>query len=262
MNKSVSLILFALTISICNGQTADDLNKQARDFLTKGDTKNAYPLLKEAAELNQPEAQYNYGFFFQQGIEVEKPDSLPNFWLLKSANQGWLDAQFKIAYSYAVGRGCTKDMTQAFYWSVQCGQQNDPECMNNVISCYNDGTGTNKNLDSALAWTIRLASLPDLENLQLSGIITGARKSLAIRYRDGNYVAKDKIKSYMWFLIYNESKRDFAIFEQRSNIDSIKELENNLSQSERDKAKQDAEKQIGRKLKQLDNLYKDSLEIE
>jgi TPR repeat protein len=182
--------------------------------------------------------------------------------LLKSAKQGWLDAQFKIAYSYAVGRGCTKDMNQAFYWSVQCGQQNDPECMNNVIGCYNEGIGTDKNLDSALAWTIRLASLPDLENLQLSGIITGARKSLAITYRDGNYVSKDKIKSYMWFLIYNESKRDFSIMEQRSNIDLIKELEKNLSQSEKDKAKQDAEKQIGRKLKQLHNLYKDSLETE
>jgi len=262
MNKILTFILLSFTVSICKGQTADELNKQAKDFLIAGDTKSAVPLFKKAAEMGQPEAQYNYGYYFQQGIEVEKNDSIANIWLLKSAKQGWLDAQFKIAYSYAVGRGCTKNMNQAFYWSVQCGQQNDPECMNNVIGCYNDGTGTNKNLDSALAWTIRLASLPDLENLQLSGIITGARKSLAIRYRDGNYVSKDKIKSYMWFLIYNESKRDFAIMEQRSNIDLIKELEKNLSQSEKDKAKQDAEKQIGRKLKQLDNLYKDSLETE
>ena len=262
MNKIITLILFTLTVSICRGQTADDINKQAKDFLAKSDTKNAVPLLKKAAEMEQPEAQYNYGYCFQQGIEVEKNDSIANTWLLKSAKQGWLDAQFKIAYSYAVGRGFSKDMKQAFYWSVKCGQQNDPECMNNVIGCYNDGTGTEKNLDSALAWTIRLASLPDLENLQLSGIITSARKSIAIKYRDGNYVSKDKIKSYMWFLIYNESKRDYAIMEQRFNIDLIKELEKQLSQSEKDKAKQNAEKQIGRKLSQIDNLYKDSLETE
>ncbi len=262
MNKLLTIIFSTIIFATAVGQNADDLNKQAKYFLSKNDFKNAVPLLKQAAELGQSESQYNYGYCFQQGEIVEKNDSIANFWLLKSAKQGWLDAQFKIAYSYAVGRGCNKDMPQAFYWSVKCAQQNDPECMNNVISCYYDGTGTDKNLDSALVWTIRLASLPDLENLQLSGIITSARKSLAIKYRDGNYGSKDNIKSYMWFLIYNESKRDFAIMEQRSNIDLIKELEKKLSQPEKDTAQQDAEKQIGRKLNQLHNLYKDSLETE
>ena len=166
--KIILTLISILTASISNGQTADEINKQAKDFLTKGDTKNAVPLLKNAAEMGQPEAQYNYGYCYQQGVEVEKNDSIANIWLLKSAKQGWLDAQFKIAYSYASGRGVTKDDKQAFYWSVKCAEQKDPECMFNVISCYQEGIGTNKNLDSMLVWAIRLGSLQDVENLQLS----------------------------------------------------------------------------------------------
>ncbi len=259
--KKILIHLSILISTICNGQTADEINKQAKDYLGKGDTKNAVPLLKKASEMGQPEAQYNFGYCYQKGIEVKKDDSIANIWLLKSASQGWLDAQFKIAYSYATGRGLKKDDKQAFYWSVQCGNQKDPECMNNIIGCYTDGIGVVKNLDSALIWTIRLASLPDVENLQLSGIITSARKNLAIKYRDGINVSKDKIKAYMWYLIYNESKRDFSILEQRSNIEAIKELEKDLTKSDKEKAKSDAEKQIARKLLQIDNLYKDSLEI-
>ena len=36
----------------------------------------------------------------------------------------------------------------------------------------------------------------------------------------------------MWFLIYNESKRDHSILEQQKNILAIKELEKNLSAEE------------------------------
>lgn len=259
MNKLLIGLICTLTISICNGQTADEVNKQANDFLSKGDTKNAVPLLKKASEMGQPESQYNYGYCYQQGIEVEKNDSIANIWLLKSAKQGWLDAQFKIAYSYATGRGFTKNDKQAFYWSVKCAEQNDPECMFNVASCYQEGIGTNKNIDSMLVWAIRLGSLPDLENLQLSGMITSARANLAVKYRDGDKIKKDLVKSYMWFLIYNESKRDFSILVQQKNIDEIKVLEKSLTKADKGKAKQNAEKQIGRQLKNIDNLYKQDL---
>ena len=259
MNKLLTSLIFILTISICNGQTADEVNKKAKDFLSIGDTKNAVPLLKKAAEMGQPESQYNYGYCYQHGVEVEKNDSIANIWLLKSAKQGWLDAQFKIAYSYATGRGVTKDEKQAFYWSVKCAEENDPECMFNVASCYQDGIGTNKNLDSMLVWAIRLGSLPDLENLKLSGMVTSARANLAVKYRDGDKIKKDLLKSYMWFLIYNESKRDFSILVQQKNIDEIKEIEKSLSQADKAKARQNAEKQIGRQLKNIDNLYKQDL---
>jgi hypothetical protein len=60
----------------------------------------------------------------------------------------------------------------------------------------------------------------------------------------------------MWFLIYNESKRDFSVLVQQKNIEAIKELEKRLSQPDKDKAKFEAEKLLGKKLTNLINLYK------
>ena len=261
MNKQFVILITLGFVVTCQlfGQTAEEFNQQAKDFLTKGDTKNAVLLFKKAAEMGQPESQFNLGVFYQQGVEVEKSDSIANYWLMQSAEQGSVNAQFKIAYSFAVGRGCQKDMKKAFYWSVKCAEQNDPECMWNVLSCFGDGVGTNQNTDSMVSWAIKLGSLPSMENLQMSGFITNARLNLARMYSVGQNVKKNIYISYMWFLIYNESKRDHSILEQQKNILAIKELEKNLSADDIANAKLAAENQLGEKLKNIDNIYKEDM---
>jgi hypothetical protein len=258
MRIATQRILLIIAVVICEhslAQDAETLNRESKELLTNHDIKNAIPLLKQAAELGSAEAQYNLGYYYQQGSEVSQNDSIANTWLIKSAKQGYKDAQFKMAYSYAVGRGIKKDYKQAFYWALQCAEQKDPECMYNVIGCYREGMGVNKNSDSMLTWAIRLGSLEDLEDLKQSAHITGARLNLAKMYRDGNKVPVDLAKSYMWYLIYNESKRDFSILEQQTQIDAIKELETRFTVSSRQLAKENAEKLLKRGLKNFTNLY-------
>jgi len=259
MQKFILTALTVLTAAISFGQSAEDLNKKSKELLDKQDFKNAIPLIRQAAEKGNAEAQYNYGVSYQQGIEVPQNDSIANTWFIKSAKQGWKDAQFKIAYSYATGRGVTQDDRQAFYWSAKCAEQQDVECMFNVVGCYMEGRGTEKNLDSMLLWATRIALLETPEDLNISGQITSARANLATMYRDGQDVSKDLTKSYMWFLIYNESKRDFSVLEQQKNIEAIQTLEKQLSQAEKDKAKVEAEKLLGKKLTNAANLYKQDL---
>lgn len=126
------------------------------------------PLIIQAAEKGNAEAQYNYGVCFQQNVEVPKSDSLANVWFLKSASQGWKDAQFKMAYSYATGRCVTQYDKQAFLWSVKCAEQQDVECMFNGVGCYMEGCGTQKNMDSMVVWATRIALLETPENLNIS----------------------------------------------------------------------------------------------
>ena len=131
--------------------------------------------------------------------------------------------------------------------------------MFNVVSCYKEGVGTNKNIDSALAWATKLALLDNPEDLQLSGKITSARANLALIYRDGQIISKDLIKSYMWFIIYNESKRDFSILVQQQNIDAIKKIELQLKAGEKEKAKADAEKLLNKQLTNFAKIYNQDL---
>jgi hypothetical protein len=259
MQKILLTILTSLNVTLVIGQTAEELNKQSKSFLEKQDFKNAVALFRQAAEKGSAEAQYNLGFSYQQGIEVIKNDSIANLWFLKAATQGYKDAQFKIAYSYATGRGFTQNHQQAFYWSVKCAEQRDVECMFNVVNCYMEGRGIAKNLDSMITWATRIAMLETPEDLNLSGQITSARVNLATMYRDGQNVPKDPVKSYMWFLIYNESKRDFSVLVQQQNIEVIQALEKQLSQVDEDKAKINAESLLNKKLTNLANLYKQDL---
>jgi hypothetical protein len=131
--------------------------------------------------------------------------------------------------------------------------------MFNVVSCYLEGRGTQKNLDSMVVWATRIALLEAPEDLNISGQITSARANLATMYRDGQNVPKSLVKSYMWFLIYNESKRDFSVLEQQRNIEAIQALEKQLSSIDKDKAKLEAEKILEKKLMNLANIYKQDL---
>lgn len=253
---SIVILLFTLNSF---AQDRDILNAKANEALLKNDTKTAFPFLKQAAEAGHPEAQYNLGYSYQKGIEVPQNDSIANVWFIRSAKQGYTNAQFKIAYSYAVGRGVKQDYNQAFYWALQCAKQNDPECMFNVVSCYQQGMGTEKNTDSMLVWAVRLGLLENPEDLKLSSKITSARLNLALLYKDGTSVPVDLVKSYQWFLIYNESKIDFSILQQQAQINTIKELEKRLTLSDRVKAKEAAEKMLHRNLRNFDNLYKQDI---
>jgi uncharacterized protein len=261
LNKKFIVLIAAICCSPfvvgCQTETANDLNKKSQEYILKKDFKNALPLVKKAAAMGNPEAQYNYGVFYQQGIEVPQDDQLANQWFLKSAEQGWKDAQFKIAYGYDTGQGFLQDYQKAFYWSLKCAEQNDPECMFYIVGAYQEGRGVDKNLNEMIAWATKLALLENPNDLALSGKITSARANLAYMYRDGENVPHDKIKSYVWFLIYNESKKDFSTSDQNKNIEAIKKLEEGLTEADKEKSKTEAEKLLERKLINFNNLYRE-----
>ncbi|GAB2551152.1 hypothetical protein GCM10027189_36910 [Rufibacter soli] len=252
------VVLWAISFSSF-GQSAADLNRKSKEHLAKNDFKGALPLLKKAAELGNPEAQYNYGFAFQQGLEVAQNDQTANEWFLKAANQGYRDAQYKIAYSFATGRGIKQDHRKAFSWSLKCAELKDTDCMVNVITSYLQGYGTEKSIDSMLIWARRLGALENPENLDQSANITSSRLQLAQMYQAGKYVPKNAVIGYTWFLLYNEGKRDFSVLEQQKHFNFGKELEKNLTQAQRATAQAEAEKIIGRPLKNLANLYRQDI---
>ena len=253
-HKSFFGLLFmgCLFAFACDAQTAQELNSQAKDLMTKRDFKNAIPILQRAAEMGNAEAQYTYGYCYMKGLEVPKNDSLAHDWILKAARQGWVDAERTMAIFYAAGRGIAKDLEQAFYWSRQCAEHGNIECMWSVVSCYDEGLGTAQNADSALSWAIRLGSQKEPANMKMCNIITTARANLAGIYHNAR---NDNVKSYMWYLIYNEYKISISADDQQKNLDKINEVEKLLTPGEKDKAKKDAEALLGRELKNLVNLH-------
>jgi len=146
------------------------------------------------------------------------------------------------------------DPKRFFNKTLVCAKKNDPKCMFDIVSCYMKGYGVEKNVTKMHEWAIKLGSLKNPSDILMSGKITSARAQLARIYRDGIDTSVDLIKSYAWFLIYNEYKRDFSFVNQQTLLKEIRELNEQLSLEDKKKGKRMAEKIINRPLLNINKL--------
>lgn len=255
MIKQLTFLLFNLFFLVSYGQDAEEINKQSKEFIKTEEFEKAVPLLKLAAELGIAEAQYNFGVTLEYGYGVESNIDSAFYWYSKSADQGWNDGLYKMMMAHAQGVGVNQSNEKAFEYALKCANNNDITCMFNVVGAYQDGLGTTKDLEKMLEWAIKIAKLPNQENLLKSGKITSARLNLAYMYRDGRNVALDLSKSYSWFLIYNESKKDFSMLQQESVIKEIISLEKKLTKKQLKNAKKQAEQILTRPLLNITKLH-------
>lgn len=256
MRKNISLIITLLCLNSIFGQNADKLNSQSKELLTKKEYEKAIPILRKSAELGNAEAQYNLGYFLQNGVGIEKNEKEAFEWYKKSSENGFNDGHYAMMMAYGNGIGTEINSEKGFEYSVKCANNNDATCMWNVVNCYIQGLGVTKDNNKMLEWATKLSLLENPENLNLSGNITSMRLSLANMYRDGNILKMDLYKSYLWYLIYNEFKKDFSITQQNEIIEQIKIAETKINRKQLKTAKADAEKIFGRKLTNLENLLK------
>lgn len=254
MKQILTIILTSIT-AFSFAQDAEELNERSKELLNQQKFEEAIPILSEAAELGNAESQYNLGVCYQFGYGIEKNDSIATSWYLKSAEQGWTDGEYKMSYAYIRGTGIEINEKKAFEYSLKCAAKKDVECIFNVINCYTDGIGTEKDSLKVLEWAIELAKMETPENLKISGQITSARLNLAHMFMNGKGVKKDIVKSYTWFIIYNESKRDFSVRVQEQQIELIKKLEEQLSTEQIANSKKDAEEILGKALSNFDKLH-------
>jgi TPR repeat protein len=259
MNKHLTFIFLTLICFTAFGQNVSELNEQSKKLIETQEFDKAVPILKQAAELGNAESQYNLGYCYQAGIGVEQNSEKAIEWYSKSAEKGWNDGLYAMMMAYGSGNGVQQDFNKAFSFALKCAENGDGTCMFNVINCYKEGMGTDKDIDKMLEWTIRLGKLQNPENLQKSGYITSSRLNLAYMYRDGTDVEQDNFISYQWFLIFNEFKRDFSYIQQGQIVKVIQELENKLTTGQKANGQKEAEKILGRPLKNMENLYKAEL---
>ncbi len=262
MQKTLLTALTLLTATLSFGQNAEELNKKSIAFIDKQDFKKAVPLIRQAAEMGSPEAQYHYGLCFQKGIEVQQNDSIAFIWFLKSANQGWPKGQLVVATFYMEGKIGKPNFSKALEWIKRCATVGEPECMWSLSGFYEYGIDGKQNIDSMIFWQIAVAKLDVLKiNEDDKSKIAQARVNLAEWYQNGyKGTTKDNIKSYAWYLLYNEDKRYILRPEenqkaQEKNILAIKNLDNILTENDKREAIKLAENILQHKLTNLDKLY-------
>lgn len=71
-------------------------NGLASLYIDQEDYDEAYKYLVEAADLDNPEAQYNLGVMYDRGVVVEQNKEQAKYWYKKAADNGWADAQYNL----------------------------------------------------------------------------------------------------------------------------------------------------------------------
>jgi TPR repeat protein len=259
MNKNLTFLFLTLICLTAFGQNASELNEQAKKLIETQEFEKAVPILKQAAELGNAESQYNLGYCYRAGSGIEQNIEKGIYWFSKSADQGFNDGLYQMMMAYGNGDGVEQNYNKAYEYGLKCAENGDGTCMWNVINCYYSGMGVEKNMDKMLEWATRLGKLENPENLTKSGYITSVRLQLAQMYKEGKDLEKDLYKSYQWFLIFNEFKKDFSYIQQQQIVKEIQELETELTSDQKINGQKEAEKILGRTLKNMENLYKAEL---
>lgn len=258
-NLLLFLTLTFLSSQVTYSQTVDDLNKQSKILLASGKYQEAELVLRKLAELESGEGQYNLGYLLQSGVLGKKKPQEAIEWFKKSSDNNFNDGHYALMMAYGNGDGVEQNSEKAFDYAMKCAENNDPTCMWNVVDCFVTGNGVEQNIPMFKEWILRLAKLENPEDLTQSGYITSSRLELAHFYKNGEYFDEDLYQSYLWYLIYNEYKVDFSILKQQEVIREIKSLEKELKKTQIEAAATDAEKLLGRKLNNLNDLYKTTL---
>ena len=77
---------------------------------------------------------------------------------LKLAEKGYALAECQVGYFYHEGLGVNKDLKKSFYWTERAANHGDRDAQNNMAELfYEAGAVVEKNLDKAREWYKRAA---------------------------------------------------------------------------------------------------------
>jgi TPR repeat protein len=140
----VLLLLIALAAAGCAGmQTGREVMQneylQGSQAYENDSYREAYVLLKSAAEAGNPNAQYQLATMYDFGRGTRVNHEEANVWYLRAAEQGQDDAQYNLAISYKRGEGIEQDDNKAIYWLARAAGSGDQDALEVLEDYARDG---------------------------------------------------------------------------------------------------------------------------
>ena len=140
------------TVALISTSNAADfvLGLQAFD---KGNYDRAFREWFPLALEGNPDAQFNIGFLFENGLGIEENPSEAATWYRRAAVTGIADAQHNLGSLYSSGKGVERDLDQAAHWFFEAARRGHPEAQLNIGMLYSVGAGVEPDLVEAYKWT-------------------------------------------------------------------------------------------------------------
>ena len=104
------------------------------------------------AEKGDADAQFRLGVRYAEGNGVQKDYYEAAKWYRKAAEQGNSDAQVNLGYCYEMGYGVEKDYQKAFQLYTASAKQGEVVAQTNLGNCYAYGRGVQQDYLTAVEW--------------------------------------------------------------------------------------------------------------
>lgn len=102
----------------------DECNRLIEEYFKTEQYEKCFAGHLALAEGGYPLAECQVGYFYLEGLGVEKDLSQAFSWTKRAAEHGDRDAQFNLAGFFEEGTGTNVDLEQAKYWYWQAARQN------------------------------------------------------------------------------------------------------------------------------------------
>jgi len=115
-------------------------------------SKGIDPDLLAKAQAGDAQAQFNLGYFYQEGQGVHRDYDQARNWYRKAAEQGFSNAQLNLGMLYFEGHGVHRDYSQAAIWFRKAAEKGNADGQFNLAGMYVDGEGVPQDYAEAIAW--------------------------------------------------------------------------------------------------------------
>lgn len=102
----------------------DECNRLIEEYFKTEQYEKCFEGHLALAEAGYPLAECQVGYFYYEGLGVEKDLSQAFAWTKRAAEHGDWDAQCNLAEFYEEGIGTEADLDMAKYWYQQAAKQN------------------------------------------------------------------------------------------------------------------------------------------
>jgi TPR repeat protein len=163
-----------------------------------GNFAKALQILLPIGERGDARAQLMIGSIYANGVgnlnenyEEAVPIDLAKAvgWYRKAASQGNAEAQFRLGFSYDIGKGIPEDHTEAVKWYRKGADQGNADAEHYLALSYECGCGIAMDKVLAVKWLRKAADQGDAR----------AQHDLGVFYELGKGVPKDTVEAAKWY---------------------------------------------------------------
>ncbi|MGF1612687.1 MAG: protein kinase [Gammaproteobacteria bacterium] len=156
------------------------------------ETPGAIPKQRPAApqaSLKTALADYHRALQYATGEGVPKDDTQAAAWLLRSAEQGYAEAQYQLGLLHDQGKGVVMDPSQAAHWYQKAAAQRVAAAQHNLAVLYDRGKGIEADPEKAAKWYAEAAAQG----------LPAAQVGLALLYEKGRGIPQDFEQAARWY---------------------------------------------------------------